>query len=55
MLAICQRQTDTVLTYSASSALDTSQMLLVARRSDQRGVSIEHRLEMLEDHLKQMV
>jgi hypothetical protein len=55
MLAISQKQTDMVLTYSASSASDTSQMLLVAQKSDQRCISIEHRLGILEDHLRQMV
>lgn len=52
---ISQEQTDTVLAFSASSALETSQLLLTAQRSDQRGMSIEDRLVILEDHLKQMV
>jgi hypothetical protein len=55
MMVIAQKQVDMVLTYSASSALDTSQMVLVAQKSDQRGMSIENRLETLEHYLEQMV
>ncbi|CAI7585809.1 unnamed protein product [Penicillium manginii] len=54
MLLVSQEQTDIALAFSASNALDTSRMLLNAERSDQRGMSIENRLVILEDHLKQM-
>jgi hypothetical protein len=55
MIFLSQKQTDPVITYSASSATNTSQMLSMASKSDQRGVNIEHKLDMIENHLKQMV
>lgn len=55
MIVLSQKQTDPVITYSASSATNTSQMLSMASKSDQRGVNIEHKLDTIEHHLKQMV
>ena len=55
MIVLIRKQTDPVLAYSVSSATNTSQMLSVASKSDQRGVNIEHKLDMIEHHLKQMV
>ena len=55
MIIQSQKQTEPIITYSASSATNTSQILRLASMSDRRGVNIEHKLDMIEHHLKQMV
>lgn len=50
-----KKQTEPVITYSASSATNTSQILSLASMSDRQGVNVEHKLDMIEHHLKQMV
>ncbi|KAJ5098839.1 hypothetical protein N7532_005840 [Penicillium argentinense] len=54
MVIQSQKQTEPVITYSASTATNTSQMLSLASMSDRRGVHIEQKLDMIEHHLKQM-
>ncbi|KAE8387079.1 hypothetical protein BDV23DRAFT_196003, partial [Aspergillus alliaceus] len=54
MVATSQRQIDLIVTNSKSSLSDTSQMLDVANRMNQSSISIDGRLDMLEQHINQV-
>jgi 4-hydroxy-3-methylbut-2-enyl diphosphate reductase IspH len=55
MMTLNHKQMDLVVTGSAAIASNTSHILRMANRQDQNSLSVENRLQMLEQYLDRMV